>query len=70
MQHGVVAGYPVKDLQVRLFDGQYHRVDSSENAFKVAGSMAFEQAMEEADPCCWSRSCCSRSACPRTRWAT
>ena len=50
MQHGVVAGYPVKDLQVRLFDGQYHRVDSSENAFKVAGSMAFKQAMEEADP--------------------
>ena len=50
MQHGVVAGYPVKDLQVRLFDGQYHRVDSSENAFKVAGSMAFKQAMENADP--------------------
>jgi elongation factor G len=50
MQHGVVAGYPVKDLQVRLYDGQYHRVDSSENAFKVAGSMAFKQAMEEADP--------------------
>ncbi len=50
MQHGVVAGYPIKDLQVRLFDGQYHRVDSSENAFKVAGSMAFKQAMENADP--------------------
>jgi elongation factor G len=50
MQHGVVAGYPIKDLRVRLFDGQYHRVDSSENAFKVAGSMAFKQAMENADP--------------------
>ncbi len=50
MQHGVLAGYPVKDLQVRLYDGQYHRVDSSENAFKVAGSMAFKDAMEEADP--------------------
>jgi elongation factor G len=50
MQHGVVAGYPIKDLRVRLFDGQYHRVDSSENAFKVAGSMAFRQAMENADP--------------------
>jgi elongation factor G len=50
MQHGVVAGYPVKDLQVRLYDGQYHRVDSSENAFKVAGSMAFKDAMEQADP--------------------
>jgi elongation factor G len=40
----------VKDLKVRLFDGQYHRVDSSENAFKVAGSMAFKEAMEKADP--------------------
>jgi elongation factor G len=50
MHHGVLAGYPVKDLQVRLYDGQYHRVDSSENAFKVAGSMAFKDAMEHADP--------------------
>jgi elongation factor G len=50
MQHGILAGYPVKDLKVRLYDGQHHRVDSSENAFKVAGSMAFKQAMEQADP--------------------
>jgi elongation factor G len=50
MQHGTLAGYPVKDLKVRLYDGQYHRVDSSENAFKVAGSMAFKDAMEQADP--------------------
>ena len=50
MHHGVLAGYPVKDLSVRLYDGQYHRVDSSENAFKVAGSMAFKDAMEQADP--------------------
>jgi elongation factor G len=50
MNHGVLAGYPVKDLRVRLFDGQHHSVDSSENAFKVAGSMAFKKAMEEADP--------------------
>jgi elongation factor G len=50
MQHGTLAGYPVKDLQVRLYDGQYHRVDSSENAFKIAGSMAFKDAMEQADP--------------------
>jgi elongation factor G len=50
MHHGVLAGYPVKDLRVRLYDGQYHRVDSSENAFKVAGSMAFKEAMEQADP--------------------
>jgi elongation factor G len=50
MQHGTLAGYPVKDLRVRLYDGQYHRVDSSENAFKVAGSMAFKDAMGQADP--------------------
>jgi len=50
MAHGVLAGYPVKDVRVRLCDGQYHRVDSSENAFKVAGSMAFKDAMESADP--------------------
>ncbi len=50
MQHGVVAGYPVKDVRVRLYDGSHHSVDSSENAFKVAGSMAFKQAMEDADP--------------------
>ncbi|MDP8942961.1 MAG: elongation factor G [Actinomycetota bacterium] len=50
MEHGVVAGYPVKDLRVRLYDGSYHTVDSSEMAFKVAGSMAFKQAMEQAQP--------------------
>jgi elongation factor G len=48
MEHGTVAGYPVKDVQVRLFDGQHHSVDSSEMAFKIAGSMAFKQAMAEA----------------------
>jgi len=50
MQSGVVAGYPVKDLKVRLFDGQHHSVDSSEMAFKIAGSMAFKDAMENAQP--------------------
>src|SRR5918994_1860742 len=50
MQHGVIAGYPVKDMRVRLYDGQHHRVDSSEMAFKIAGSMAFKQAAAEADP--------------------
>jgi elongation factor G len=50
MQHGIVAGYPVKDVRVRLYDGSHHSVDSSENAFKVAGSMAFKKAMEDADP--------------------
>jgi len=50
MSDGVVAGYPVKDLRVRLYDGSYHSVDSSEMAFKIAGSMAFKQAAEQADP--------------------
>jgi elongation factor G len=50
MQHGTIAGYPIKDVTVRLYDGQHHSVDSSEMAFKIAGSMAFKQAMEEAGP--------------------
>jgi elongation factor G len=50
MEHGTVAGYPVKDVRVRLVDGKHHDVDSSEMAFKVAGSMAFKQAMEDAEP--------------------
>ena len=49
MAAGIVAGYPVKDVRVRLYDGQYHTVDSSEMAFKIAGSMAFKQAAAEAD---------------------
>ena len=50
MAHGTVAGCPVKDVKVRLYDGSYHSVDSSEMAFKVAGSMAFKEAMENASP--------------------
>jgi elongation factor G len=50
MQEGVVAGYPVKDVRVRLYDGSYHTVDSSEMAFKVAGSQAMKQALEQAAP--------------------
>jgi elongation factor G len=50
MQEGVVAGYPVKDVSVRLYDGSYHTVDSSEMAFKVAGSQAMKQALEQASP--------------------
>ena len=45
----MVAGYPIKDVKVRLYDGQHHNVDSSEMAFKIAGSMAFKQAVAEAD---------------------
>jgi elongation factor G len=50
MQEGVLAGYPVKDVRVRLYDGSYHTVDSSEMAFKVAGSLAMKQALQEASP--------------------
>jgi elongation factor G len=48
MRTGVVAGFPVQDVRVTLFDGQHHSVDSSEMAFKIAGSMAFKDAMENA----------------------
>jgi elongation factor G len=50
MQAGVVAGYNVVDVKVILFDGSYHEVDSSEMAFKIAGSIAFKEAMRKADP--------------------
>ncbi len=50
MQSGVLAGYPVVDVKATLFDGSYHEVDSSEMAFKIAGSMAFKDAMKKADP--------------------
>jgi elongation factor G len=50
MRSGTVAGYPIQDVKVTLFDGQHHSVDSSEMAFKIAGSMAFKDAMERAQP--------------------
>ncbi len=50
MDSGVLAGYPVKGVRVRLFDGSYHAVDSSEIAFKLAGAAAMRQALEQADP--------------------
>ncbi len=50
MQAGVLAGYPVVDTKVTLYDGSYHEVDSSEMAFKIAGSMAFKSACRKADP--------------------
>ena len=50
MQAGTVAGYQVVDVKVTLYDGSYHEVDSSEMAFKIAGSMAFKSAMRKADP--------------------
>jgi elongation factor G len=50
MESGVLAGYPVVDVKVTLVEGSYHEVDSSEMAFKVAGSMAFKEAMKRAKP--------------------
>ncbi|MCF6464411.1 elongation factor G [Clostridium sp. Cult2] len=50
MHSGIIGGYPVVDIKVTLFDGSYHEVDSSEMAFKIAGSMAFKEAMEKAKP--------------------
>ncbi|HET8751406.1 MAG TPA: elongation factor G [Gaiellaceae bacterium] len=50
MGSGILAGYPVVDLEIELVDGSYHEVDSSERAFKIAGSMAFKEAMKRAKP--------------------
>ena len=50
LQNGIMAGYPVVDIKITLFDGSYHDVDSSEMAFKIAGSMSFKQACRKAAP--------------------
>ena len=50
MENGVIAGYPVVDVKVTLFDGSYHDVDSSEMAFKIAGSMGFKEGAGKAKP--------------------
>jgi elongation factor G len=50
MQNGILAGYPVVDVKVKLYDGSFHEVDSNEMAFKIAGSMGFQAAARKADP--------------------
>jgi elongation factor G len=56
MEHGVVAGYPVVDVKVKLYDGSYHTVDSSELAFKLAGTLAWNKAHDGGEcRCCWNR---------------
>ncbi len=51
LSHGVIAGYPVVDIKVKLYDGSYHNVDSSDLAFQIAGSMAIQKAIKEARNC-------------------
>ena len=50
LESGVIAGYPVINFKVKLYDGSYHEVDSSEMAFKIAGSMAFKECYEKSKP--------------------
>ena len=50
MKEGIIAGYPVVDMKITLYDGSYHSVDSSEMAFKIAGSMALKKAFQDAKP--------------------
>ena len=49
LEGGILAGFPMIDVKVELYDGSYHEVDSSEMAFKLAGSMAFKEACKKAD---------------------
>ena len=51
LEGGILAGYPMIDVKVELYDGSYHEVDSSEMAFKIAGSMAIKEGCKKARPC-------------------
>ena len=64
MSRGVLAGYPMVDVKVRLVDGSYHEVDSSGSAFKIAGSMAFQEARQARRPVLLEPMMASRSSCP------
>ena len=70
MSQGVIAGYPLKGIRVRLFDGSYHTVDSSEMAFKIAGSMAMREAVSAASPVLLEPIMPSPRPCPTRRSAT
>jgi elongation factor G len=70
MAHGPVAGFPVKAVRVRLQDGSYHSVDSSEQAFRMAGSLAMRDAMAAASPALLEPIMLVTLSVPRARWAT
>ncbi len=70
MESGVLAGYPVKDIKVTLFDGSYHSVDSSEIAFKLAGVQAMKDALREADPVLLEPIMLATISVPEKAWAT
>lgn len=69
MQYGVLAGYPLVNMKVTLLDGAFHEVDSSEMAFKIAGSQVLKRLRRKRSQSSWNRSWPSRSPRPRTTWA-
>ncbi len=70
MKSGVLAGYPVVDVKATLHFGSYHEVDSNENAFKMAGSMAFKEGMRNASPVLLEPIMAVEVETPKKRWAT
>ena len=70
MENGTLAGFPVVDIKATLVDGSYHEVDSSEMAFKIAGSMAFKEAAAKLRPFYWNLYLNWRSLFPKNIWVT
>ena len=70
MTKGVIAGYPVTDVKVRLFDGKYHDVDSDSRSFEIAGSKAFQASFKLAKPTPLQPIMRIEVTCPDERWAT
>ena len=70
LKSGVLAGFPVVDVKVHLTFGSYHDVDSNENAFRMAGSMAFKEAMRKANPVVLEPMMAVEVETPETTWAT
>ena len=70
MESGVIAGYPMVDIKVIVFDGSYHDVDSNEMAFKIAGSMGFKEGARKADPALLEPYMSVEVDVPEDTWAT